>query len=147
MPRASFITPSGPSRYETLGNSTVSFTTDDLLSRSIDAEVLAQVDALPGELGRRAFDDDAAAVEDDDVVGHVKDEFCVLLDQHDRQPLGFEPTDGGHDLSHDLRCEPLRRLIHQEHAGVRHERAADREHLLLAARERAGDLLAALAQT
>src|SRR5262245_56913635 len=107
MARASFITPSGPSRYETLGNSTVSFTTDDLLSRrSIDPQVLAQVDALSGELGRRALDDDVAAVEDDDVVGDVEDELRVLLDQHDREPLSLEPADGGHDLGDDLRREP-----------------------------------------
>src|SRR5262245_45798948 len=117
MARASFITPSGPSRYETLGNSTVSFTTDELLflrarlgrrgpspatacgahdnsARSIDAQVLAQVDAALGKLGRRAFDDDAAAVEDDDVVGHVEHQLRVLLDQNDRQALSLEPAYG-----------------------------------------------------
>src|SRR6266436_3031011 len=36
------------------------------------------------------------------------------------------------------------RLVQQEQAGPRHQRAADREHLLLAARQRAGHLRAAL---
>ena len=38
------------------------------------------------------------------------------------------------------------RLVEHQKLGVRHERAAHGEHLLLAARERAGDLAAALLQ-
>src|SRR5262249_26804717 len=114
------------------------------MARSIYPQVLAQVDATTSELRRRPFDHDAAAVEDHDVVGHVEHELGVLLDQHDRQPLGLQPPDGRHDLGDDLRRQPFRRLVHQEHARVRHQRAPDRQHLLLAARERAGDLPAAL---
>src|SRR5215470_6071892 len=125
------ITPFGPSRYETLGNSTVSF-----MARSIYAQVLAQVETALHELGGRALDDDAPAVEHHDVVRHVEHELRVLLDQHDREPLRLEPADRRHDLRDDLRRQPLGRLVHQEDARVRHERAPDREHLLLAARER-----------
>src|SRR5262249_53046946 len=133
------MTPCGPSRYGTLGNSAVRF-----MARSIYPQVLAQVDAAPGELGRRPLDHDTAAVEDHDVVGHVEHELGVLLDQHDREPLGLQPPDRRHDLGDDLRRQPFRRLVHQQHAPVRHQRAPDRQHLLLAARERAGDLPSAL---
>src|SRR5215471_1357899 len=135
------ITPWGPSRYETLGNSTVSF-----MARSIYPQVLAQVEATPRELGRRAVDDHTPAVQHDDVVGDVEHELGVLLHEHDRESLRLQSPDGGHHLADDLRRQALRRLVHQEHARVRHQGAPDREHLLLAARERAGDLLAALAQ-
>ena len=47
---------------------------------------------------------------------------------------------------HEQRREAERRLVEQQQPRPRHERARDREHLLLAARERAGALLAALAQ-
>jgi hypothetical protein len=44
------------------------------------------------------------------------------------------------------RGEAHRRLVHQEQLRPRHERAAHRDHLLLAARERPCELLAALVQ-
>src|SRR5437660_3958800 len=91
MAWASRITPCGLSRYDTLGNSTVSFI--GLLSaRSIYAQMLAQVEAALSELGRRPLDDDVPAVEDDDVVGDVEDELGVLLHEHDGEPLGLEPA-------------------------------------------------------
>src|SRR2546428_1600806 len=139
MARARRSTPWGPSRYETLGNSTVSF-------MSIHPQVLSEVDPAGPELGRLALDDDAAAVEDDDVVGDVEHQLGVLLDQHDREPLGLETADRRHDLGDDLGRQAFGRLVHQEHPRVRHQRAADREHLLLAAGERRGDLLMPLPQ-
>ncbi len=82
----------------------------------------------------------------DHVVGQIQRELEVLLDQHDRLALGLEPRDGPADFGDDQRREPFRRLVHQQHARIAHQRAADREHLLLAARERAGGLLLALLQ-
>ena len=41
----------------------------------------------------------------------------------------------GHHLGDDLRRQALRRLVHQQHARIAHQRAADRQHLLLAARQ------------
>ena len=87
-----------------------------------------------------------AGIDDDDVVGEVERQLDILLDQHDRLPFGLELRDGASDLGHQLRREPLGRLVHQQHAGVAHERAPDREHLLLAAGERAGDLGVALGE-
>src|SRR2546426_12841694 len=45
------------------------------------------------------------------------------------------------------RRQPQRGLVQQEQPGTTHQRAGDREHLLLAAGERAGELPAALGQT
>ena len=50
------------------------------------------------------------------------------------------------DVGNDLRGEALRRLVHQQHARVGHQRAADRQHLLLAAGQQARQLAAALLQ-
>src|SRR5262249_20327536 len=88
----------------------------------------------------------ATRVDDDDIVGEVEGELDVLLDQHDRLPLGLELRDGAADLGHQLRREPFGGLVHQQHARVAHERAADREHLLLAAGQRAGELGVALGE-
>src|SRR5258706_12698845 len=97
MARARCMTPWGPSRYETLGNSTVSF-----MARSIYAQVLAQVEATLRELGGRALDHDTSAVQHDDVVGHVEHELGILLDQDDREPLRLEAANRGHHLGDDL---------------------------------------------
>src|SRR5262245_36233813 len=82
----------------------------------------------------------AAGIDDDDVVGEVEGELNVLLDQHDRLSFRLELRDRAADFGHQLRREPLGRLVHQEHARIAHERPSDREHLLLAAGERAGQL-------
>ena len=44
-------------------------------------------------------------------------------------------------------ARPFRRLVHQQHARIAHQRAADRQHLLLAAGQMRGDLLVPLMQT
>ncbi len=46
----------------------------------------------------------------------------------------------------DQGCEAERGLVEQDHPGIGDQRAADRQHLLLAAREIAGGLVAALRQ-
>src|SRR5438552_2372092 len=63
-----------------------------------------------------------------------------------RESLLLQPAYGRHHLGDDLRRQPLRGLVHQQYAGVRHQSAADREHLLLAAREGAGVLVTPLTQ-
>ena len=50
------------------------------------------------------------------------------------------------DLGDEQRREPLRRLVDEQQPVVVEQRPADRDHLLLAARERPGALRAALAQ-
>src|SRR5262249_47991515 len=70
----------------------------------------------------------------------------VLLDEQDG---GAIRVDGRQDLEDQLyhhRGEPEARLVEQQQPWARHEPATDRAHLLLAARQRAGELVLALAQ-
>ena len=50
-----------------------------------------------------------------------------------------------HELHH-LRREALGRLVDHDEVGIAHQRAADRQHLLLAARQHAAGRVGALAQ-
>ena len=49
-------------------------------------------------------------------------------------------------LLHEARREPLRRLVHQDQLGIGHERAADSQHLLLAAAEQAAGMINSLGE-
>src|SRR5207244_10478910 len=59
---------------------------------------------------------------------------------------GVETSHDLEDLLDDLRGKPHRRLVEQDHLRPRHQRAADRAHLLLAARRIAGKGIAALGE-
>ena len=95
-------------------------------------------------LARLAGKDAASGVENDGVVGDIERQLPVLLDQHDGLALILEPLDGAADVGHDQGRQPFRRFVEQQHARVSHQRAADCEHLLLAAGKRAGKLRVAL---
>src|SRR5690349_11960384 len=73
----------------------------------------------------------------DDVVAIGKrcGEAEILFDEKDRKPLPFERADDAPDLLDDDRGEPLGRLVEQQEPGAGAQDAADRQHLLLAARE------------
>ena len=91
------------------------------------------------ELLRRPGVHDAALVEHDDVARDRRDDAEVLLDeQHGRQLA--TPLEHPRDLGDERRREALRRLVDEQHAVVVQQRAGDRDHLLLAAGERAGAL-------
>ena len=70
----------------------------------------------------------------------------VLLDQEDRRSGLGDLRDGGENVLHEARRDAERRLVEKEHRGTCHERAADGEHLLLAARQRASFLAHALTE-
>ncbi len=70
----------------------------------------------------------------------------VLLHKKDRGAVGVHLVDDGEDLLDDDGRKPERRLIQKEKGGPGHEGAADGEHLLLAAGERAPRLAAAFGQ-
>ena len=80
------------------------------------------------------------------MVRHLQRQMRVLLDQEDRRALAVELGHDVENLAHHERSETERRLVHQQEARPRHERPRHRQHLLLAARERAGQLLAPPAQ-
>ena len=70
----------------------------------------------------------------------------VLLDQQDGEPVPIEPADQGEHLLDQDRREAERRLVQDQELGLAHQAAADRQHLLLAARQRAGGLDEPLAE-
>src|SRR6266480_3709551 len=87
----------------------------------------------------RAVMGDAAAVEDHCVVGDAERYLGVLLDEDQRKGV-FSDQSIEHfkERLNDERGESFERLVHQQQRGIAHQRAADGEHLLLAA----GDLVA-----
>src|SRR5581483_4520368 len=70
----------------------------------------------------------------------------VLLDEQDGDARFGDRGDCFEDLLLELRRDAERRFVEEKTARTRHERAADREHLLLAARERSAFLPHALAE-
>ncbi len=91
---------------------------------------------------RRAGHHHPAGLQHVGVVGKIERERGVLLDQeHAHLLLAVDQAHDAEDLLHHERREPERRLVEEKQARSQHQRAADREHLLLAAGQRAGLLL------
>jgi hypothetical protein len=89
--------------------------------------------------------DDAAALEDDDTVGHRQDLMGVLF-YHDRgNVLGAgDATQGGKQFINQDRRQAFERLVEQEQPRIEHQRAADGEHLLFASRELVAEIASPL---
>src|ERR1700689_1948193 len=69
-------------------------------------QMLPQIDAVGFQ--RRGGRDygNAAAIENDDVVGDVEGQFRALLDQHDGEAAFLQFADGRHHFGDDLRRQP-----------------------------------------
>ena len=93
-----------------------------------------------------AVHDDLARFEDVAVLGDRQRHHGVLFDQQHRHALLIDVDDDVANLFDQHRGETERRFVENEEFGVGHERTADGEHLLLAARQVAGGLLAPLGQ-
>src|SRR5207248_2715178 len=86
-------------------------------------------------LVERAGEDDLAALDDVQAVRPGGDVVDVGLRD---QQAATEPRDGRQRLAddrHDGRRQALERLVEEEQVGVERQRAGDRQHLALAARE------------
>ena len=70
-------------------------------------------------------------------VGDAEHLVGELLDDQDRDVVGGDALHDVVELLDDERREPHRQLVEQQHLRVGAERARDREHLLLATRQRA----------
>ena len=99
-----------------------------------------------GQLVGGALERDLADLQHDGALGDGERHRRVLLDQHDRDALAVDLADHLGELLDDPRRQAERRLVEQQHARRGHQRAADREHLLLAAGQQRGALGPALAQ-
>src|SRR5436190_4260970 len=83
---------------------------------------------------RLAIHHDASVLEDVTVVGVAQRDVGVLLGEKEAHPLlAVELLHDLEDFLDELRREAHRRLVQQDGLRPRHQRAADRGHLLLAA--------------
>ena len=82
-----------------------------------------------------AFSDDRALGHGQVAVRHAHHQAHVLLDQQERGSLVGHLVEDIGQLVHDHRGQAFGGLIKQDQAGVGHERAAHRQHLLLPPRE------------
>src|SRR4029077_7839578 len=82
-----------------------------------------------------------AGLEDVAAARHPQPPHRVLLDEQDRRALLVDLQDRLEDPLDEDRGKPHRRLVQQEQPRMRHERTADRDHLLLAAGEGSRALL------
>ena len=97
---------------------------------------------LRGRAGRR----DGTIFHQIGVVGQAERHESVLFHDQNRQPFGLQASQSlGDQVDHEGR-EAERRLVEQKDPGLRHERAADRDHLLFTARHRSGRLRQTLAK-
>ena len=89
----------------------------------------------------RAFGDDPSLFDNDAVIGHREHHRHVLLDDNNRHLfVSIDPDENVGNLVHEDWHDPIRRFIEQHQPRMGHQPAADRQHLLLAAAERAGRL-------
>src|SRR5258706_7611982 len=110
------------------------------------SEMLCNQCLIVAYLVNRSGEDDAAGVQQHHVVGKIEGKLDVLLDEKDRLSLLLQARNDATDLSDDQGCKPLGRLVHQQHARIAHQCAADGKHLLLAPGKRAGMLELSLLQ-
>src|SRR3989454_8570595 len=90
------------------------------------SEMLRDQSLVVSHLAGAPAERDAPGVEDHDLVGEVEGELDVLLDQKNRLAFALQAQEGAADLRDDQRRKSFGRLIHQQHARVSHQRAADR---------------------
>src|SRR6266576_1278305 len=98
------------------------------------------------ELATRALLDHDPRLEHVAAVRDLERFMRVLLDQQDRGALRVDLADDREDRLDEDRRQTERGLVQQQHLRSRHQRAAHRKHLLLAAGEGARDLVPALLQ-
>jgi hypothetical protein len=83
---------------------------------------------------------------DQDAVRDPQGDRQLLLDQQDRQAAPGDLLQEVGDLMHQLRRQPFGRLVDHDQRRIAHQGAADRQHLLLAARQHLAVYVRALAQ-
>src|SRR5262249_22011756 len=99
---------------------------------------------VAGELAGRALAHNASVLEYVGTSGNGKGRSRVLLHQQNRRAGLLDGADRVKDLDLQAMGNTHRRLVEKEQHGLTHQGAADREHLLLASRQRARLLTTAL---
>src|SRR5689334_18989904 len=112
----------------------------------LHSEILLDDVVADPEIGRSGVMADGALLHQIDALARFERQRHVLLDQQDGDALAMQRVDDLVDLRHHTRHQPLGRLVEQDDLGLEHHGARDRQHLLLAARQRAAGLVAPLAE-
>src|SRR5262245_46893640 len=107
-------------------------------------EVCALDVLVPEQLRAAAFQNHAAVLEHVTTTRERQGLARVLLHQQHGGAEAIDLADDAEDLLHHDGRQAQRRLVEHEHAGARHERPADGQHLLLAAGHGARGLAPAL---
>src|SRR6266446_9193858 len=114
---------------------------------SRDAQEAFEYRGIGLQGGTRRIMDDGAALQYHNAVGQPQNLLRVLLDD---DGTGTARAGDGAERSQqfldDDRGQPLGRLVQQQHFWIERQRAADRQHLLLAAGEQVAEMVAALFQ-
>ena len=98
------------------------------------------------QVGAGVLQHQAAVFQHVAAVGDLQRAVGVLLDQEHRHALAADGLDDLEDLGNDQRRQAQRGFVQQQQARLAHQRAADGQHLLLAARHGAGALAGTVAQ-
>src|SRR5690606_20059624 len=114
---------------------------------ALDPEVSLSYAVVAEHLLARTGQGDAAVLQHIGVARQLQRHRYVLLDQHTGHAFAIEIAHRRQHLLHDRRREAERRLVEHDQFRLAHQAAADGDHLLLAARQGAGGLSAALGQT
>ncbi len=83
-----------------------------------------------------------ALLEEHGAVGELQRDVERLLDDDDRHALLLQPVDDAQQVLHDDGREAERQLVDEEHVRLVQQRHREREHLLLATRQRRRHLVA-----
>ncbi|KTT92362.1 hypothetical protein NS44R_14610 [Mammaliicoccus sciuri] len=112
-----------------------------------EAEIALLQAIVPDQVGGGALEHDATAADQDHPPARHHGARRTLLDDQEGELAQCpQPQQDLVDLVDDLRREAERRLVDGHDAGRGHQRAADHQHLLLAAGEHARRGVAALGQ-
>src|SRR5258708_7404548 len=100
-----------------------------------DTEIAPQHVVVALDLVRSPREANLALVHDVMAVADRKSGAQVLFDQQDGEAFLLETAQHPDDLLDDHRREPLGRLVEHQQRRIEHQRARNRQHLLLAAGE------------
>src|SRR5262247_3548165 len=113
-----------------------------------DAEIMLEGGAIALERRAVGLVHHHAALENDGAVGDAENFLRVLLDHNGgRALLANDALERNQQLLHENGGQAFQRLVEEQDAGIENERAADGQHLLLAARKLVAEIALALAQT
>src|SRR6185437_12206299 len=99
------------------------------------------------QIVRRTVKDDVAVVEHVAAVREAERSLDILFDDDNRLPGFRDSSTNADQVLHYDRCKPFEWLVKQDHLWLAHERARNRQNLLLAARQFASAVVLALGKT